>query len=169
MMIDFLWNNLFKKEEKNIEMVLKENPLFESLSEKELKLLSHLVHQRSFAPGEFIFQEGKGLGMYIILSGKVNILHGSSTGQETVVLSQLNSGDFFGELCLAQEKGYHHVSAQAVEECKLLGFFRPDLLNLIEKNPRIGISILMKLSEILGERLQKAGEKLVQFKQTMEN
>lgn len=168
-MIDFLWKNFFKKEEKNIETVLKENPLFESLSNKELKLLSNLIHQRSFVPGEFIFQEGKGLGMYIILSGKVNILHGNSNNTESSVISQLNVGDFFGELCLAQEKGYHHVSAQAAEESKLLGFFRPDLLNLIEKNPGTGIRILMKLSEILGERLQKAGEKLSQFKQTMEN
>ena len=96
--------------------------------------------------------------MYIILSGKINILHGNSNNTESSVISQLNEGDFFGELCLAQEKGYHHVSAQAIEESKLLGFFRPDLLNLIEKNPNTGIRILMKLSEILGERLQKAGE-----------
>ena len=168
-MIDFLWKNFFKKEEKNIETILKENPLFESLSNKELTLLSNLMHQRSFVPGEFIFQEGKGLGMYIILSGKINILHGNANNTESSVISQLNEGDFFGELCLAQEKGYHHVSAQASEESKLLGFFRPDLLNLIEKNPGTGIRILMKLSEILGERLQKAGEKLSQFKKTMEN
>ena len=168
-MIDFLWKNFFKKEEKNIETILKENPLFESLSGKELRLLSNLVHQRSFIPGEFIFQEGKGLGMYIILSGKVNILHSNSNGAEAVVISQLKVGDFFGELCLAQEKGYHHVSAQAAEESKLLGFFRPDLLNLTEKNPSTGVRILMKLGEILGERLQKAGEKLSQFKQTMDN
>ena len=168
-MIDFLWKNFFKKEEKNIETILKENPLFESLSNKELTLLSNLVHQRSFVPGEFVFQEGKGLGMYIILSGKVNILHGSLENAKPVVISQLDVGDFFGELCLAQEKGYHHVSAQAAEESKLLGFFRPDLLSLTEKNPITGTRILMKLAAIMGERLQKAGEKLSQFKQTINN
>ena len=168
-MIDFLWKNFFKKEETNIETVLKSNPLFESLSSKELKLLAGMVHKRSFIPGEFIFQTGKGLGMYIILSGKVSILHGDSNGTEASVISQLKDGDFFGELCLVQEKGYHYVSAQAAEECKLLGFFRPDLLNLTEKNPSTGVRITMKLGEILGERLQKAGEKLSQFKQTMEN
>ncbi len=168
-MIDFLWKNFFKKEEKNIEMILKENPLFENLSPRELKLLSNMVHKRSFTPGEFVFQKGKGLGMYIILSGRVNILHGdSSPGAEQAVLSQLKEGDFFGELCLAQEKGCHHVSAQVLEESKLLGFFRPDLLNLTEKTPSTGINILMKLSEVLGERLQKAGEKLSHFKQTMD-
>ena len=167
-MLDFLWKNFFKKEQKNIETILQENPLFESLSNKELRLLSQMVHQRSFIPGEFIFQEGKGLGMYIILSGKVNILHGSASAGETSILSQLKEGDFFGELCLAQEKGHHHVAAQAVEPSKLLGFFRPDLLNLIEKTPGTGIRILMKLAEILGERLQKAGEKLSRLKQTTE-
>ncbi|MDE0518594.1 MAG: cyclic nucleotide-binding domain-containing protein [Bdellovibrionales bacterium] len=165
-MMDFLWKNFFKTEEKSVEMILKENPLFEDLNNKELRILSQIVHRRSFIPGEFIFQEGKGLGMYIILSGKVGILHGASQGGESTVISQLKEGDFFGELCLAREEGYHHVSAQATEESKLLGFFRPDLLNLIEKTPSTGICILMKLTEILGERLQKAGEKLSQFKQT---
>ena len=168
-MVDFLWKNFFKTEEKSIETILNGNPLFESLNSKELRMLSNMVHRRSFIPGEFIFLEGKGLGMYIILSGKVSILHGASSGGESTVISQLNEGDFFGELCLAQEKGYHHVSAQATEESKLLGFFRPDLLNLTEKNPSTGIRILMKLTEILGERLQKAGEKLSQFKQSMDN
>ena len=169
-MIDFLWKNLFKKEETNIETILKNNPLFERLSNKEIKALSHIVHKRSFVPGEFIFQQkGKGLGMYIILKGKVNIMHGNNNGAEATVISQLKEGDFFGELCLVQEKGYHYVSAQAAEECKLLGFFRPDLLSLIEKKPITGASILMRLGEILGERLQKAGEKLSQFKQSIEN
>ncbi len=168
-MIDFLWGNIFKKEDKNIETVLRANPLFESLSPKELRLIIKLVHQRSFIPGEFVFQTGKGLGMYIILSGEVDILHEDSEGGESIVISQLKEGDFFGELCLMQEKGYHHVSAQATQECKLLGFFRPDLLNLMDKNPWTGGRILMKLGEILSERLKKAGEKLSQMKHTLEN
>ena len=168
-MIDFLWKNFFKKEEKNIESILKQNPLFEGLNRRELKLLSNMVHQRSFIPGEFVFQEEKGLGMYIILSGKVNILHGVAQAEKPTVISELVEGDFFGELCLAQEKGYHHVSAQAVDDCKLLGFFRPDLLSLTEKNPAVAIRILLKLTDILGERLKKAGEKLSELKQTTEN
>jgi len=163
-MIDFLWKNLFKKEDKNIETILKSNPLFSNLSSKEISLLIQLMHQRSFIPGEFIFQTGKGLGMYIILSGKVNILHGSVNGQNDSVISQLKEEDFFGELCLVRKKGYHHVSAQAEEETKLLGFFRPDLLNLMEKNPSTSARVLMNIGEMLGERLYKASEKLAQFK-----
>ena len=169
-MQDFLWKNFKKKEEeKDLETILKENPLFSELSTKELNLLRQFMHRRSYVPGEFIFQEGKGLGMYIILKGKTNILHGGTNGGESSVISQLKEGDFFGELCLAQEEGYHSVSAQATEPCKLIGFFRPDLLTLIEKTPTTGVRILLKLTEILGERLQKAGEKLSQLKQKMES
>ena len=168
-MIDFLWKNFFKKNRETIETILKKNPLFENLNGKELKLINSLSHQRSFISGEFVFQKGKGLGMYIILSGKVNILHSDSDNKEASVISQLKTGDFFGELCLVQEKGYHHVSAQAVEESKLLGFFRPDLLNVTEKHPSMGARILMNLGEILGERLQKAGEKLSQLNQARDH
>lgn len=164
-MIDFIWKNYFKKEEKSIESILKENPLFCGLSNKELKLLNNIMHQRSFIPGEFIFQEGKGLGMYIILNGHINILHNNSSDKQPVVISQLKQGDFFGELCLAQENGHHYVSAQAFDECKLIGFFRPNLLTLNKTNPSTSVRILMNLSEILGARLQKASEKLTQFKQ----
>ncbi len=161
MILDFLWKNFFtKKKDKNIIDVLSVNPIFESLKYKELKFMAQIMHQRAFVPGEFIFQSGKGLGMYIILSGKVQILYSDNENGEAVILSQLEEGDFFGELALAQENGYHYVSAQAVSECKLLGFFRPDLLTLVQKNPITGVKILMKLSSILGERLQKSGEKL---------
>ena len=168
-MIDFLWKSLLNQEEKSQEAILEANPLLSSLNKKELKLISSLLHQRKFAPGEFIFQTGKGLGMYILLSGKVHILHQSDNQREPTVISQLTEGDFFGELSLVQEKGYYNISAQATETSNLLAFFRPDLMTLAEKNPRIGVKILSNLGNIIGERLQKAGEKLIQFSQKMES
>ena len=168
-MIDFLWKSFFNQEEKSQEEILKSNPLFLSLKEKELKLIFNLLHQRKFAPGEFIFQTGKGLGMYILLTGKVHILHQADNHREPTVISQLKEGDFFGELALVQEKGHYNVSAQAIESANLLAFLRPDLINLAEKSPSIGVKILFNLGNILGERLQKSGEKLIQLSQKMEN
>ena len=161
-MIDFLWKNFFKKEETNIETILKANPLFENLSDKELKLLNNLMHQRSFIPGEFVFQEGKGLGMYIILRGKINILHGNSNNTESSVISQLNEGDFFGELALVHTGAYRNMFAQSAGDSKLLGFFQPDLKLVLENYPLMGIKILRKICGILSHRLQKAEQKILQ-------
>ena len=168
-MMDFLWKNFFNQEEKTTISILSKNPVFKSLSAREQILLSEVVHKRSFIPGEIVFQTGKGLGMYIILSGKISILYNPPDGSEHITVSQLKEGEFFGELALVKEKSYNNISAQSVEKSKLLGFFRPDLFSLTEKNPVMATKILMNLGEILGERLQKASDKLSQFNQKMES
>ena len=168
MIVDLLWQNLFSQTDKNIREVLKNNPLFASLNAKELELLARMVHTRSFVAGEFVFLPGKGIGMYIILTGQVNILYGGSESQKPTVVSTIKEEDFFGEIALVQGQGYHQVSAQAVKECTLLGFLKPDLLTLIEKKPTLAAKILMNLGSVIGKRLQKAGDKLFQIDQKMD-
>ncbi len=168
-MMDFLWKNFFNKEEKNKQEILRNNPLFSSLNKKEMAVLSQMIYTRSFVAGEFIFQPGRGIGMYIIVSGHVHILYGKSGGVDTLIMSRLKDGDFFGETALVREQGHPFVSAQAAEECTLLGFFKPSLLTIIEKNPSTGAKILMKLGEILEKRLRKAGEKLSELNYKAEN
>lgn len=163
-MIDFLWTNFFNQEEKNTRMVLNANPLFSSLSAKELGLISSMIYRRNFSAGEFIFQPGRGIGMYIIVSGSVNILYGKGTSSTPQLVCQLKEGDFFGETALVRDpKAPHSVSAQVVEDGTFLGFFKPDLLTLIEKQPSTATKILLKLGQVLETRLRKAGEKLSQI------
>ena len=164
-----MWKNLLKKKTEDTGKVLAENPVFKSLRKKELKLLVNLVHHRSFVPGEFVTRPGKGTGMYIVLSGKIHILWEAQEATKPVVMCQLGEKEFFGEVSLVQESGYKYFSAQAVEECRLLGFFKPDLFTLVEKHPSIGAKVLLALSQILSERLQRAGDKLAQFNQKLEN
>ena len=51
----------------------------------------------------------------------------------------------------------HPRSAQATAAVKteVLGIFRPDLFDLLERNPRLGSKILMKLSQRLAHRLRR--------------
>ena len=159
-MNQFLWENFFRKKNKSNIEFLKTQPLFESLSVKELKLVERLVHHRTYFSGEEILKPGSSMGLYMIVKGKVNIFYDSPNEEKSSILSRLSEGDFFGELSLVREKGYHKTTAKAMEPAELLGFFRPELLSLIEKSPKIGSKILMKLAEILGLRLKKAGEQL---------
>jgi CRP-like cAMP-binding protein len=46
----------------------------------------------------------------------------------------------------------------AVEKTEALGIFRPDLFDLIESNPKLGIKILLKLSQRLAGRLRETTE-----------
>ena len=140
---------------------LEKQALFSTLSPRELRVVERLIHSRSYFPGEIIFKPGSSIGMYMILKGSVDIFF--ETDQEQRPLSRLGEGDFLGELSLIQEKGYQKTFAKAAEPTELLGFFRPEMMSLIEKYPKIGVKILIQMAGILGSRLQKAGEALAQI------
>lgn len=158
-MIEFLWNNFFKSKNQSKIDFLKKQPLFSSLNNKELRMVEKFIHHRTYFSGEVIFKPGSSIGFYMIMKGRVQITYGEDNPSHT----QLEEEDFFGELSLVQDKGYHKTTAKAIEPSELLGFFKPELLSLIENSPRLSARILMKLSSILGLRLKKAGEKLMEI------
>ena len=136
--------------EENIFSVLKRLPIFQDLSYKELKAVERILHRRTYRAEEVIFKEYEpGVGMYIIESGKVNI----TLGKENKLLVLLSNGDFFGEMALILE-GQRTASAIATEPTKLLGFFQPDLFNLLETSPKTGNKILQRLAQMIAERLR---------------
>ena len=96
--------------------------------------------------------------MYIILSGEVRIAHRAADGEE-VLLATFGPGDFFGDQALLEESP-RSASAIATEPCTALGFFRPDLLDLIESNPRLGLKIIMRLSQMISVRLRQTNRLL---------
>jgi hypothetical protein len=52
--------------------------------------------------------------------------------------------------------------AIATKQSELIGFFRTDLLTLINRDPALGNKILINLSRILGERLRRTNLELTQ-------
>jgi CRP-like cAMP-binding protein len=155
--IDSIWGNVFGKKERvvrSIETVLKNVPIFSTLEKRELRNVTFIVHEREYAPGEYVFfQNDPGLGMYVIKEGEVSIKLENPEKE----LARLREGSFFGEIALMDESP-RSASAVAVTKCQLIGFFRPDLFKLIEKNPQTGLKIVMKLAQIIGERLRVANQ-----------
>lgn len=158
-MIDSFWGNIFRqqeKEEESIRKTLKKIPIFEGLTRKELRAIERILHRREYTAGEVIFHQGEpAAGMYIIIEGKVRIFL-EPTQQ---VVAELHDGDFFGELALLNESP-RSATAIAKMDCKMLGFFKPDLLDLIELNPKLGVKIVMQLSAVIGNRLNKSNEQM---------
>ena len=76
---DPFWSNIFKREESEedaLYKILTEIPIFQDFSQREFKKIQGILHRRSWGTGEAIVQEGNpGFGMYIILSGDVDIVH----------------------------------------------------------------------------------------------
>lgn len=141
------------RKERKVAPILGRVPIFSTLTKRELRSVAFIVHLREYQPGEHIFyQNDPGLGMYVIEKGDVLIKIVDKDGNEKE-LATMQAGDFFGELALLDESP-RSAFAIAKTECSLIGFFRPDLFELIKENADAGIKILLKLAEIIGERLR---------------
>jgi len=153
-----LWSSLFAGrmvKKGSAEDILRSVPAFAGLSVRELKEVAEICHYRDYRSGETVFAQGDpGLGMYIVQDGNVAIMMNDREGR-TRELSVLSVGDFFGEMGLIDESP-RSATALCRTDCRLIGFFRPDLFELIEKDPRLGIKIVLKLAEIVAERLRNA-------------
>jgi len=150
-----LWSNIFKSEsnEEKILDLLKKFPAFSDLKKRELKMIRKLVQVREYLPNEIIFYEGDpGVSMFIIESGKVEISHTFKSGIKQE-LALLFSGDFMGEFSAIIE-GYRTATATSLTETRLLIIFRPDLLELIHREPTLGVKILLGFSKIFVEKLR---------------
>jgi len=70
------WANLFKTptEKSELEEVLLSMPPFKNLSNKSIKLLMKVIHNRIYAANEYVFFQGDpGIGLYLIVGGEILI------------------------------------------------------------------------------------------------
>lgn len=160
----FLWSDLFRKARAGrtpLLEALKANVLFKDLSRRELRYLATLVYERVYQPDEAVFQQGdRGLGMYLVVRGRIAIrTHSAHAGHENL-LTTLTEGSFFGELALVDPDNQRSAAALAVDKVTLIGFFKPDLLEILERRPAMGVKILLALSAVLGKRLLETTEKI---------
>ena len=155
MKLDGIWGSLFRlnRKKESLAEILHNIPLFADLSSRELRVLEEAVHRRTYKAGEMVFVETEpAAGMYVIQSGHVNIvLHPKR--ENPILLAELQPGDFFGEMALLGDT-VRSATAVARDDSELIGFFHPDLLEIISLHPQIGAKIAFGLSKTLAERLR---------------
>ena len=96
-----LYQNYFKKNDNSdpILKTLKNVPIFENLSDKELSDVARLTHERTYKKDEHVFKKlAPAEGMYVILDGGVKITDSDS---ETIFAS-LQSDDLSSHATYAQ-------------------------------------------------------------------
>ena len=138
---------------------LRKIPLFEHLTDEELKILSSLIEERTFEPEERVFSEGDpGDGIYIIKKGRIRIsILLPGIGEELLTL--LRNGSHFGEMSVIEDK---HRSASAIADDKTTCLFIPKkrFLQFLNQNIEVENKILKGLVQELSSRLRKTDNKL---------
>lgn len=161
---DAMWANIFSKlggrSSYSKFEILRKIPTFKNLSEKEIKIVGELTYERTYQPGEFMFEiDQPGAAMFVIEEGEVDVVRPTSSG-EFLVLAVLKSGEFLGELALL-DNSPRSASALVKKPTKALAIFREDLENLLKTRPELGGKIMKKLAEIIGMRLKATNDLLM--------
>jgi CRP/FNR family cyclic AMP-dependent transcriptional regulator len=158
---DGIWGSIFRRsrEREPLSNILRTIPLFADLTQKELKVLEESVHRRTYQAGETVFVETEpGAGMYVIESGHIDIVL-QHKSEKRILLAELDPGEFFGEMALLGDTT-RSATALARDRAELIGFFHPDLLEIIKLHPQIGARIALGLAKTLAERLRYTNDQL---------
>ncbi len=149
------WGNVLRKgkaAKETILSILKALPIFDTLTTSELIKLERIVHRRRFAAGEVIIRaRAPRTGMYIVQSGSVDVVRPMGNGIHQKV-GHLETGDLLGEFSIIDDSP-RSTSIVAAELSELLGFFKPDLMEMVETDPRLGLKIILRVTEMMTRRL----------------
>ena len=132
--------------------VLGRLPIFSTLTWRELATLSQIVHRRRFMPGDMVIRAfTPRSGLFAIVSGRVQVVR-HRAGERDLVVARLGSGELLGEFALLDDSP-RSTSIVAEEESDLIGFFRSDLVDLIETRPGMGFKVLYRLAQSMSRRM----------------
>jgi CRP/FNR family cyclic AMP-dependent transcriptional regulator len=128
--------------------VLRDIPLFSSLSKRHVRRIAKLARQRRFATGSTIVRKGqRGETFYVILDGEATL--GLPKGRSV----KLKAGDFFGELALLDGRP-RSGTVIAKTPVLAMAIARKSFLKLVADDSDLAVSLLKALSI----RLRRADE-----------
>ena len=136
--------------------VLKAVPLFATISEEQLRMLTTMVTRRSASRNTTIMSSGDATdSLYIILSGRLKVMMSDSDGKE-VILSILGPGEFFGEMGLIDDEP-RSASVVTIEPCELLSIAKRDFKRVLTENAEMAMAVMRGLVKRLREADRKIG------------
>ena len=136
--------------------VLKAVPLFATISEEQLRMLTTMVTRRSATRNTTIMSSGDATdSLYIVLSGRLKVMMSDSEGKE-VILAILGPGEFFGEMGLIDDAP-RSASVVSIEACELLSIAKRDFKKCLADNAEMAMAVMRGLVKRLREADQKIG------------
>ena len=136
-------------------LLLRNVPLFAMLSEAQRAVLTSVVQRRSFPRGSTIIEAGeKTQSLYIIVSGRVQVVMSDDAGNE-VILAILRPGEYFGEMGLLDDLP-RSASVVAREPCELLTLSKHDFAGCLREN----FDLAMAVARGLVGRLRDADNRI---------
>ena len=140
--------------------LLAQIPLFQGLADDDREALAERLTERALRSGDVVFSQGDaGSAMYLVKAGAVQVfLPSSGKDSPAVVLKDVRTGEYFGELALFDDKP-RSASVRATVDTVLLELTREDLSEHLGRSSRAAMTILSVMSERLRETNALLGQR----------
>ncbi|HAE21202.1 MAG TPA: hypothetical protein DCG47_02615 [Spirochaetaceae bacterium] len=130
--------------------------LFANLDSKYIKGIAQICTERNFQPGESLMKQGEdGIGLFIILSGRVRVEKVDMSGKQVEIASN-GSGDILGEFAVLDgAKRTATVTATEPTSCLVLASW--EFTSFMKAHPEVAIDIL----PIVVKRFRETNDALI--------
>lgn len=119
--------------------------LFAGLGSTDLDSVAGLVSVRTLAKDAYLFHEGDAsIGFYLVQKGAINVHRVNASGREQVI-HVFRPGETMAEAALATDRGYP-ADARAVESSQVLVIEKQGFIDLLRRQPQIGLRLLASMS-----------------------
>jgi CRP-like cAMP-binding protein len=136
---------------RDILAVLRDNPVFASLPEAEIRALASGARRDSARAREWVFHEGDpAQWLCLVERGRIKIVRHARTGKE-VTVELLGAGEVFGGVAVIERSPYP-ASAQATEPSVIVKLPGPMIAAVAERHP----SLVREMALMVGRRLRTA-------------
>lgn len=123
--------------------ILTANSIFGPIpDEKKHKLAESFVSQ-TVAAGQVLLQEGQpGIGLYVLLRGRCEVVHQRPDGDGEVKITELAEGEIFGEISIVLFDQPCTATVRTLNECVVLLLSRQTFQEAMMSNPAVRDAII---------------------------
>ncbi|NUQ85390.1 MAG: cyclic nucleotide-binding domain-containing protein [Anaerolineales bacterium] len=119
---------------------LRKSPLFEGLSDGELRQLVDNAEHVSLRAGEALIRQGEpGDTAFVVVSGRFEVT--KQSGQSLIKIDVRNAGDVLGEMALLSQSP-RSATVTAVTDCEVLRISKEVFDNLLSTSPSAAMAVL---------------------------
>ena len=123
--------------------VIEKVSIFQNASDAFKREIALVLKPVFLTPDDYVFKAGdRGKEMYFVVNGMLNTL----TIDEQRVLTQLNAGDFFGEIALFKNQN-RSATIKALTYCDIYALDKTSFDKVIARHPDIGEKIRATVEE----------------------
>ena len=132
---------------------LQTSKYFAGLNTPELKRVADLALEKTLAPGDLLTEECEAENcVFLILTGRADVSVSLAGSSEVEIIATVSAGDLVGEMALLGNRR-RSASVRARSKLSVLAWEGKDLLDLFDRDQRIGYAVTRNVAGDIATRL----------------